>query len=134
MNGTDLPSSSREFSSSINDGGLRNSELVRGTDRYLRENPVPAVLGALAVGFAVGLLTRLVDQKRRPTPLRDAVDESADVLRGLFVPAAKKTRQAYRQSASAVREAIDQAADKAREIDVDDYVDPVTKWWRRLFS
>jgi len=134
MNGIDSPSTSPEFSSSRGDGGVRNSDLVRGTDRYLRENPVPAVLGALAVGFAIGLLTRLVDQERRPTPVRDAVDDSADVLRSLFTPAARKTRQAYRQSASAVRDAIDHVAEKASDIDVDDYVDPVTKWWRRLWA
>ena len=134
MNGIDSPSSSREFPPTTSRSSVRDSELVRGTDRYLRENPVPAVLGALAVGFAIGLLTRLIDQERRPTPVRDSLDESADALRSFFKPAAKKTRQAYQQSASAVRGAVDHVAGKASEIDIDDYIDPVTKWWRRIWS
>jgi ElaB/YqjD/DUF883 family membrane-anchored ribosome-binding protein len=134
MNGIDSPSTSSEFSSAADGGSRRTTELVRGTDRYLRENPVPAVLGALAVGFAIGLLTRLVDHERQATPVRDAVDDSAETLRSLFAPAAKKTRHAYRQSASAVREAMDQVAGKASDLDLDDYVDPITKWWRRLWS
>ena len=112
----------------------RTSDLLAGTDRYIRENPVPAVLGALAVGFAIGLLTRFIDHPAESHPVRDYVDETSSSLGTFFRPMAKKTRRAYHHSSEAVREAMEQAADRARDIDVDHYVDPVAKWWRRMWS
>ena len=99
--------------------------LLQEADHYIRANPVPAVLAALAVGFAIGLLTRLAEPEPKHEPLRDALDE----IRSLLAVGAKRGKKAYAQSADVVREAVEQAVEKAREIDVD----PVAKWWKRLW-
>lgn len=104
----------------------RAQDLLRETDNCIRANPVPAVLAALGIGFAIGLLTRMADTPARREPLHDALDE----LRGLLAKGAKKGRSAYATSAEAVREAVEEAVEKAREIDVD----PVARWWKRLWS
>jgi ElaB/YqjD/DUF883 family membrane-anchored ribosome-binding protein len=104
----------------------RAQDLLRETDNCIRANPVPAVLTALGIGFAIGLLTRLVEPEPKRQPLQDALDE----IRSLLAVSAKRGKKAYAQSADVVRDAVEQAVEKAREIDVD----PVAKWWKRLRS
>ena len=108
--------------------------LWQQADTAVRENPVPAILTAIAVGFGVGLLVRALQPERRPEPIRDSLDETRDFLSSLFRPFAKNTRRAYSTSSHAVRDTFERAADKAKQIDVDDYVDPIVKWWRQLWS
>ena len=105
----------------------RAQDLLRETDNAIRANPIPAVLTALGVGFALGLATRLLEiPERKPEPLRDALDD----LRALLSTGARRGQRAYADSAEAVREAVEKAVESAREIDID----PVAKWWKRLWS
>lgn len=101
-------------------------DLLRQTDDAIRANPIPAVLAAFGVGLALGLATRLVEPERKHEPLRDALDD----LRALLATGAKRGKRAYADSAEAVRDAVEQAVEKAREIDTD----PVANWWKRLWS
>ena len=43
---------------------------------------------------------------------------------------AARRGKAYAHTSEAVREAVEQAVEKARDVDVD----PVVKWWKRLWS
>ena len=103
----------------------RAQDLLRETDNYIRGNPVPAVLTALGIGFAIGVLTRYIE-----TPRREPWQEVIDELRDALATGAKRGKKAYAHSAEVVRDAVEQAVEKAREIDVD----PVAKWWKRLWS
>jgi ElaB/YqjD/DUF883 family membrane-anchored ribosome-binding protein len=110
-----------------NEAKERAQDILRETDNCIRANPIPAVLTALGIGFAIGLATRLIETpERKREPLRDALDD----LRELLAAGAKRGRSAYAHSADAVRDAVEQAVEKARDIDVD----PVAKWWKRLWS
>ena len=105
----------------------RAHDLLRETDNAIRANPIPAVLAALGVGFAIGLATRLLEiPERKPEPLRGALDD----LRALLASGAKRGQRAYADSAEAVRDAVEHAVEKARDLDVD----PVANWWKRLWS
>jgi ElaB/YqjD/DUF883 family membrane-anchored ribosome-binding protein len=104
----------------------RAQDLLRETDNCIRANPVPAVLTALVIGVGIGLLTRLGEPEPKRQPLQDTLDE----IRALLVTGTKRGKKAYAQSADVVRDALDQAVEKAREIDVD----PVAKWWKRLWA
>lgn len=112
----------------------RSQELTDRADHYVRENPVPALIGAVAVGFALGLLARSIEPSRRHEPIQDCLDETGSFLESLFTPLAKKSRRAYSRSSKAVHNVVDAAASQIRDVDVDDYVDPVVKWWKRLWS
>lgn len=102
-------------------------DFLQETDNYIRANPIPAVLAALGVGFAIGLATRLLElPERKHEPLRDALDD----LRGLLANGAKRGKRVYADSAEAVRDAVEHAVEKARDLEVD----PVAKWWKRLWS
>ncbi len=105
-------------------------DLVRQTENYVRANPVPALLGAVAVGFAIGLAVRSIETERQAEPLRDALND----IRSALKPLAKKTRKAYAESSDSVREAVETAMERVKDVDVDRYVDPVAGWWKKLWA
>lgn len=107
------------------------------TEFYLRENPIPTVLGALALGLAIGLAIRYASRPVEPEPLtvRNAL-KNID-WRGLSEPAMpllRKARRGYDQSAEAVTEAVKEGMDRVRDVDVDRYVKPLRKRWRSWLS
>jgi len=109
------------------------TEALHRADVYVRQNPVPTVLGALAIGFLIGVLVR----SSEPTPRsrwNAAREDAEDQLRDLLSSLAKKGRKAYKKSASAVRDSISDVTDAARSIDMDDYTDPVTSWFGKLWK
>jgi ElaB/YqjD/DUF883 family membrane-anchored ribosome-binding protein len=105
----------------------RAQNLLRETDDCIRANPVPAILTALAVGFVIGALSRLVEP---PPPPREPWHDALDDLRAAVSSGAKRGKKAYAQTSDAVREAVEHAVERAREVDVD----PVVKWWRKLWT
>lgn len=108
----------------------RPQDFLREAEDYVRTNPIPALLGAVAVGFALGLVARSLESRREPEPIRDALNE----IRSMLGPLAKKTRQAYSDSSDAVREAVEHAVEAAKDFEMDRCVAPVTGWWKRLWS
>jgi ElaB/YqjD/DUF883 family membrane-anchored ribosome-binding protein len=107
---------------------------VRQAGAYVKENPVPTILTALAVGFAIGLIVRSIEHECRNAALRNKLDDAEDYLRSILRPLAKKSKRAYAKSADAVREAVEHAVERARDVDVEDYTDPVVSWWGRLWK
>jgi len=102
-------------------------DLLSETDNLIRANPIPAVVAAFGIGLALGLATRFIEgPERKSDHLRDALDD----LRTLLATGAKRGKRAYADSAEAVRDAVEHAVEKARDIEVD----PVAKWWKRLWS
>src|SRR6186997_2111627 len=93
----------------------RAQDMLRETDNCIRANPLPAVLTALGIGFAIGLLTRYVEPPPRREPWQDALNE----IRSALATSAKRGKKVYAHSADVVRDAVEQAVEKAREIDVD---------------
>lgn len=108
----------------------REDTLWEQADLAVRENPIPAVLTAVAIGFGLGLLVRALESDHESHPIRDRVDETGDFLGSLFAPIQKRTRKAP----AAVREALENAMEKVHEFAVDDCADPAARWWRRLWS
>lgn len=108
----------------------RAQDLIRETDNYVRANPVPAILTALGVGFAIGVMTRLVEPTPRREPWQEALDDLRDTLSSGLATGVKRGKKTYAHTSEAVREAVEQAVDRAREVDVD----PVVKWWKKLWA
>ncbi len=108
----------------------REQDVIHRADAYVRENPVPAVLWALGIGFAIGLLVRVLEREEKKSFFDDPVHGTQDYLGSIFHPLAKQTGKAYHRSAEAMREAVE----NARDIDVDDYTDPVVSWFHRMWK
>ncbi len=100
------------------------------TEYFVRENPVPTILGALGLGIAIGLAIRFAsssDDKVKveaKTPLSD-IDWSVLSLPFLW-PLFKSAREKYEKSADAMKDGVK----RLKKIDVDRYAKPIRKRWR----
>ncbi len=99
------------------------------TEFFLRENPVPTVLGALAIGVAIGLAIRYSSsssekevEAKSPLANMDLSILSLPFLWPLF----KSLRRKYEDSAEVVKDGVG----RLKKVDVDRYVKPLRKKWR----
>ncbi|MGI9089132.1 MAG: hypothetical protein ACR2HH_15565 [Chthoniobacterales bacterium] len=111
----------------------RASTARERTEFFMRENPVPTVLGALALGLAIGLAIRYSSEAEErevkvKSPLGN-VDLSVLSLPFLW-PFLKNVQRRYEDSADVVRDRVSDGVDRLRKVDVDDYVKPLRKKWR----
>ena len=65
----------------------RAEAIFRDTDHYVRENPVPVILGAVGVGIVIGLALRSLEHDRKSAPIHDALDD----IRAFLKPIAKRS-------------------------------------------
>jgi ElaB/YqjD/DUF883 family membrane-anchored ribosome-binding protein len=103
--------------------------LWQQADEAVRENPIPAIFTAVAIGFGLGLLVRSFESDRRAHPVRDCMEDTSDILGSIFRPLRKRTSNAASSVRDTVRDAVEEAVDRVRGLDVD----PVAKWWRKLW-
>lgn len=99
------------------------------TEFYVRENPVPTVIGALVLGLAIGLAIRYAsdtDEKEVEvkSPLGN-VDLSVLTLPFLW-PFFKSVRRRAEDAADVAKDGVQ----RLKKIDVDDYVKPLRKKWK----
>lgn len=106
-----------------------DATLWEQADEVVRTNPVPAIVTAVAVGFALGLLVRFFEAERRENPVRECLDDTSNLLGSFLRPLGKKSRRVADSVRESVRDAVEQAVSRAQDIDVD----PITKWWKRLW-
>ena len=103
------------------------------TEVFLRENPVPTVLGALALGLAIGLAIRYSSRPEEPSlSVRRALREvDWSGIAPAFLPSLlRNVKRGYEGSAEAVKDGFD----RVREVDVDEYVKPLRKRWKKWMS
>ena len=108
---------------------VRASTARERTEFFLRENPVPTVLGALALGVAIGLAIRYSSSSadkevEAKSPLGN-VDLGVLSLPFLW-PLFKSVRRKYEDSADAVKDGVE----RLKKVDVDRYVKPLRKKWK----
>jgi len=103
------------------------------TEVFLRENPVPTVLGALVLGLAIGLAIRYSSRQEEPTlSVKRALREvDWSTIAPAFLPSLmRNVKKGYEGSAEAVKSGID----RVKEVDVDEYVKPLRKRWKNWMS
>jgi ElaB/YqjD/DUF883 family membrane-anchored ribosome-binding protein len=100
------------------------------TEYLVRENPVPAILGALGIGIAIGLAIRYASATERKTeidvksPLENL---NWSVLSLPFLwPLFKSARKKYEESADVMKDGVE----RLKKIDVDRYAKPIRKRWK----
>ena len=104
------------------------------TEYFLRENPVPTILGALGVGIAIGLAIRYASASERKTEIElksPLGNLNWSVLSLPFLwPLFKSAREKYEKSADAVGDAMKDGVRRLKKIDVDRYAKPIRKRWK----
>src|SRR5258708_15718410 len=100
------------------------------TEYFVRENPVPTVLGALGLGIAIGLAIRFASTSERKAEIEvksPLGNFDWGVLSLPFLwPLFKSAREKYESSAEAVKDGVKQL----KKIDVDRYAKPIRKRWK----
>lgn len=107
--------------------GRPNSAVGR-TELFLRENPVPLVIGALAAGVAIGLALRYAsrsEEKEIKTPI-GRINLSALSLPFLW-PLFRSVKDKIEDSTDAVSEGV-------KGIDFERYTKPFRKRWKSWLS
>ena len=103
------------------------------TEFFLRENPVPTVLGALVLGLAIGLAIRYASSsEEKEVEVKSPLGNfgwSALSLPFLW-PFFKTVKRKYEDSAEVVKEGVD----RVKDIDVQRYVKPLRKRWKAWTS
>src|SRR5436305_7471109 len=100
------------------------------TEYFVRENPMPTILGALGLGIAVGLAIRFASTSERKAeielkPPLGNFDWGILSLPFLW-PLFKSAKEKYETSAEAVKDGVKQL----KKIDVDRYAKPIRKRWK----
>ena len=98
------------------------------TEFFLRENPVPMILGALTVGLAIGFAIRYASKERHELEIKSPLERiNWGVLSLPFLwPFLKSVRDKYEDSAETVRHGVN----RLKKIDIDDYAKPLRKRWK----
>ena len=100
------------------------------TEYFVRENPVPTILGALGLGIAIGLAIRFASTSERKAEIElksPLGNFDWGVLSLPFLwPLFKSAREKYESSADAVKDGVKQL----KKIDVDRYAKPIRKRWK----
>jgi hypothetical protein len=100
------------------------------TEYFVRENPMPTILGALGLGIAVGLAIRYATEPKTEVEVKSPlgnVDWSWSFLSLPFLwPFFKSAKKKYETSAEAVKDGVK----RLKKIDIDDYAKPIRKRWK----
>ncbi len=136
-----LKSKSQAFGASASEGwssvSSKTDDVLHQTEVYVRENPFPAIMTALGVGFALGLLVRLLEQPKRDhieVPIPRAAQKVRDYdYQAAVLPFLWPVVKFFSSSYAASRKSVNQAYKKASDIDVNDYIDPVVKKAKKFF-
>ena len=110
--------------------GGRGRLIREQTELFLRENPVPMIIGALAAGLAIGLAIRYASRSDEremeiKTPL-GRINWSILSLPFLW-PFVRGVKEKFEDSAEAVKDSV-------KGIDVDRYTKPIRKRWKSWTS
>lgn len=107
------------------------SALAR-TETFVRQNPVPIIIGALVFGVVAGWALRQTTREEKivqtKTPLGD-ISWSFLSLPFLW-PFFKSVREKAGESVEAISDSMRDGAKRLRKIDMDDYAKPLRKRWR----
>jgi hypothetical protein len=130
------PRRRRRSAPSVLEPRPRRREQIRGrsasarerTELFLRENPVPMIVGALAAGLAIGLAIRYASRSE-DNDSKSPVDRSNWSFLSLpfLWPVFRSVREKFEESADAVSEGV-------KNIDLDRYTKPIRKRWRSWTS
>ena len=95
------------------------------TEVFLRENPVPTILGALAIGLAIGLAIRYASEDEKQVEITTPIGNwnwSFLTLPFLY-PLIKTAREKYEETTDALK-------GSSRKIDIDRFAKPIRKRWK----
>ncbi|MEP7072339.1 MAG: hypothetical protein ABI839_08120 [Verrucomicrobiota bacterium] len=103
------------------------------TQVFLRENPIPTLIGALGVGIAIGLAIRYASNatERPEEKLKnDFVQTASSFLSLPFLwPLLKSAREKAEDSSEVVMDNVKEGVNRLKKVKVSKYTKPMKKRW-----
>ena len=135
---SDLGSSLQERSKALGSSAAETwTGAMQTTEVYVRENPIPAILTALGVGFGLGLLVRLFERPSRDhieVPIPRAVQKARDYdYQAAVLPFLWPVVKFFSSNYLAARKGVDKAYKQAQDVDASKYIDPLVKRAKKMF-
>ncbi|MDQ2824365.1 MAG: hypothetical protein M3R29_02850 [Verrucomicrobiota bacterium] len=97
------------------------------TKVFLRENPIPTIVGALVCGLAIGwALRHATSRDAEEVEVKSPLGNLSFLSLPFLWPFFKSVRERYEESAEAVKDSVD----RLKKIDVERYAKPVRKRWK----
>jgi ElaB/YqjD/DUF883 family membrane-anchored ribosome-binding protein len=121
---------STEMSQTWDQTKEKASRALNRTEDFLRENPVPTILGALGLGIAIGLAIRYAapSERKHEIEVKSPVGTFNWTLLSLpfLWPFLKSARQKYEESAETLKDGVK----RLKKLDVKQYAKPIRKRWK----
>ena|SRR5438477_4141616 len=111
------------------EGRERLAQARDRTQLFLRENPVPTILGALVFGLAIGWALRhaTASEEREPEIKTPVGNINWSVLSLPFLwPFFRSVKERYETSAESVKDGVS----RLKNIDIRPYTKPIRKRWK----
>lgn len=102
----------------------KTNEALAQSGNYVKENPIPALLGALAVGIVVGILISRKEEERtfRQRFAEDPVNTARGAVFAALAPIAEKLHDQYDMARSGAQHAVNRINTRQNRRAVDDIV------------
>lgn len=108
---TSIPEVAAQTQEAWDETKSRSAGTLRSSEAFVRENPLPAVLGALSLGLIIGYLARRPEPTFQERYLDAPLDELGKTLRAL----GDKTSKKAEKGAGVAAEMVHALADKLEQ-------------------
>ena len=114
------------------EGRERLSQARRRTQLFLRENPVPAILGALGLGLAIGWALRHATTEEKEEEIKSPIGNISWSFLSLpfLLPFFRSVKERYETSAESVKDGVKEGVGRLKDIDIGSYTKPIRKRWK----
>lgn len=110
------------------EGRERLAQAGRRTQLFLRENPVPTIVGALGLGIAIGWALRHATGEDQEPEIKSPVENINWSF--LSLPFLWPFFRAVKERAETSAESVKDGVGKLKDIDISSYTKPIRKRWK----
>jgi ElaB/YqjD/DUF883 family membrane-anchored ribosome-binding protein len=99
------------------------------TEIFMRDNPIPTIAGALALGLALGwALRNATSREEKEIEIESPLGRLSFLSLPFLWPVFKSIKEKFEDSSEAVKDSVG----RLKKIDIDRYAKPVRKRWKAL--
>ena len=112
---------------------VKTDEGITRSQEYVRQNPLPTILGALAVGIAVGyLVTRREEETVAERYVSEPIHSAREAIFAVLAPIASKLHHQYDVARSTAGDAVDRLHSRKTKRAAENWLDDARRFGSNL--